>query len=175
MVIDFTDEHVRLEQTQAKAETDALTGLANRRGLHRAFNRMPPSAPCGLLAVDLDNFKEANDHFGHAAGDAVLVEVSYRLRRAVRPEDLVVRMGGDEFAILVRGGEEVVIKIAERIVLELEMPIELSGQMAQVCGSVGATWSEAKPRLIDGLLAKADELLYEAKARGKNTFATSLL
>jgi diguanylate cyclase (GGDEF)-like protein/PAS domain S-box-containing protein len=170
VAIDFTAEHRRLEQMETSADTDALTGLLNRRGLTRRFTHTAFETGCGLLAIDLDGFKAVNDRFGHSAGDAVLVEMARRLRQSVREVDAVCRMGGDEFIVLIDGPETVVPDVAARIVAASAEPIALSPDIVTVRASVGGAWSAQRPEHLHHLMEAADGQLYEAKAAGKHTW-----
>jgi diguanylate cyclase (GGDEF)-like protein len=167
--------HLR-EELRQSAETDPLTGIANRRRFYQAleieclrFTR--GHAPLSLLMIDLDFFKDVNDQFGHPAGDAVLRCVAGLLVSLVRKTDLPARYGGEEFAVLLsetRG--EGALVIAERIRATVcKHVFEVEGRPIRVTVSVGvashANDQEVKP---DILLKKADLALYRAKANGRN-------
>jgi diguanylate cyclase (GGDEF)-like protein len=168
---------VRLrEELRRRAETDPLTGVANRRRFYQAleieccrFTR--GRAPLSVLMIDLDFFKEVNDQFGHQAGDAVLTIVSQLLLASVRKTDLLARYGGEEFAVLLPETPcEGASVIAERIRLAVcQAPIEVDGQLIPISVSVGVT-SHANDDEVDPqiLLKKADLALYRAKAAGRN-------
>ena len=120
-----------------------------------------------MLFVDLDDFKDVNDAYGHAGGDELLQEVAVRLVRCTRPRDLCARLGGDEFAILVRGATaEVVNEMAERIVASVAQPVLLANGTARVGASIGVATgtTETEP---DQLVHQADVAMYAAKAKGK--------
>jgi diguanylate cyclase (GGDEF)-like protein/PAS domain S-box-containing protein len=170
MAIDFTDEHQRLEQSEHKADTDALTGLLNRRGLAKRFEKLSSSEGFTVLAIDLDGFKQINDRLGHAAGDAVLLETARRLTGLVRENDLVCRTGGDEFVVVVTGGQVVAETIAERLVATMRVPIDTEAGSASVRASVGGVWSPAKKVDVEQLISSADAKLYQAKEAGKDTW-----
>lgn len=182
------------DQLAAEAATDSLTGLLNRSQLHlRAAEAVAISArhgrPLACLMIDVDHFKRINDTFGHAAGDAVLVEVARRLRRACRASDVAVRYGGEEFVLLLpETGAEGARVTAEKIrsVIAAE-PVSFSeafvpggparaGDVLEIPVRVsigGACFAER----MDGssaLLAVADKALYRAKQLGRNRieFAT---
>ncbi|MDE1991577.1 MAG: diguanylate cyclase [Rhizobiaceae bacterium] len=175
VVIDYTEEHAHLMRLETKANTDVLTGLLNRRGLYKRFSSQVYRDGCALLLVDLDGFKAVNDQLGHSAGDAVLIETALRLRSVVRDGDAVSRLGGDEFVVLINGSKQAAEDIAQRVLLELSVPIEMKEGFVLAQGSVGGAWSSAKPANIDLLIACADAGLYEAKARGKNTSSVNQL
>ncbi|MFV2100467.1 putative bifunctional diguanylate cyclase/phosphodiesterase [Micromonospora sp. LOL_024] len=150
------------------AHTDALTGLANRRGLLQALRRCAEArVPCVLLGLDLDGFKNVNDMRGHDVGDVVLAEVGQRLRGNLRPGDLAARLGGDEFAVLMHGGPAEAGVVAERLLRVLggsygqpEAPVFLSV-------SIGlAGWADEPD--VELLQRHADLALRYAKQRGKS-------
>ena len=163
--------HQALRRERLLARRDALTGLFNRRAffevaaaeMGRARRR---ELPVTLAYVDCDHFKQVNDGWGHQAGDRVLREVAAALTGAIRESDLVARIGGDEFVVLLPG---VKCADAHRIVAALQA--RLLEAMRQggwpVTFSIGATWSTA-PGRVDTLLRRADELMYEAKRGGRN-------
>jgi diguanylate cyclase (GGDEF)-like protein len=147
---------------------DGLTKLANRAHFHDSLAAALTTGPVALVLVDLDHFKTVNDTMGHAAGDALLVEVAARLRTAVREDELVARLGGDEFAVLLPGGAAASAEaVAERILAELGRPVTLLHQDAvMVQCSIGVA---AGSDLTD-LLGDADIAMYTAKDRGRATW-----
>ena len=167
MAIDFTDEHTRLERLQQSAETDALTGLLNRRGLDNRFRRLQVEDGYSVIVVDLDGFKKVNDDNGHGAGDKVLVETATRLRVSVREGDLVSRSGGDEFLLVVRGDRRAGELVAERIVKEMSRPFAADGRNLEVSASVGGASASDRQHFAT-MMGVADLALYAAKADGKN-------
>ncbi|WP_442932385.1 putative bifunctional diguanylate cyclase/phosphodiesterase [Micromonospora sp. NBC_01699] len=150
------------------AHTDPLTGLANRRGLLRALHHDSESgAPCVLLGLDLDGFKNVNDLHGHDVGDAVLAEVAERLRRNLRPGDVAARLGGDEFAVLMWAGPAEAQRVAERLLGIVGHPYDHPAGRIFVSVSVGVA-GQASARQVETLLRNADLALRYAKQRGKN-------
>jgi len=157
---------------------DALTGLANRRAFELAVGRevdrvARSGEPALLLALDIDHFKRVNDTHGHAAGDQVIRAVADALVDSVRPMDLVARVGGEEFAIILPNcpstfGETVAERIRRRVE---RMPVTLvpSGLQLSVSVSVGGAfapqWVRSTPMLWQ---ERADQQLYMAKAQGRN-------
>lgn len=151
------------------AETDMLTGLPNRRKFHEALvNACARADEFTVLMIDLDRFKPVNDSYGHAAGDRLLQLVADRLQRLCRAEDLVARIGGDEFAILRIGGHGAALAAAAaaKIMEALELPFNVGGKTIRVGASVGASTSAADGRNPETLLARADADMYNVKSAG---------
>jgi diguanylate cyclase (GGDEF)-like protein len=158
-----------------RATRDSLTGLPNRSSFRRQLEdqllpTMRSPRTLGVLFIDIDDFKVINDSLGHAAGDAVLVEVAERLTTCVGPGDLVARLGGDEFVILVsdrRAGTDSARDIAERVLAVLPTPFTFAGNTISVAVSIGIAL--ARPDMDDAgrLLAEADLAMYAAKRHGK--------
>jgi diguanylate cyclase (GGDEF)-like protein len=156
---------------------DALTGLANRRAfelaLAREVDRVARSGePALLLAADIDHFKRVNDTWGHAAGDQVIRAVASALLDSVRPMDLVARVGGEEFAIILPNcGSAFGQTVAERVRRRVERtPVALGpGQQITVTMSLGGAFAPQWVRSTPALwLERADQQLYLAKAQGRN-------
>jgi diguanylate cyclase len=156
---------------------DALTGLANRRAfqiaLEREVDRVARSGePALLLVLDIDHFKRVNDSHGHAAGDEVIKAVAGVLLESVRPMDLVARVGGEEFAIILPScGTAFGAAVAERVRRSVaQLPVAISPlQQISVSISVGGAfapqWVRSTPTLWQ---ERADQQLYQAKAQGRN-------
>ena len=162
---DVTEARELQERLRHQAEHDALTGLANRR---RFTGRMRAAAPgdAAVLLIDLDGFKQINDTYGHAAGDAVLVQVADRLRACLRPGDLPARLGGDEFAVLLGdGGGEAAHEVAGRFRAGLAEPVRFRGHDLAVGASVGVAVGPADDP--DRLLHAADLRMYEDKQESR--------
>jgi diguanylate cyclase (GGDEF)-like protein len=157
------------QQTRDLAHTDPLTGLANRRALDeriaKLVQRGAGAEPFKLALLDLDGFKPVNDHYGHGFGDKLLCSVAERLREAIGPDGLVVRQGGDEFAVLLPPGSPLDdVPIADRLLFALVRPHQIENIPVTVGASVGvAQWPEdgSSP---DDLFECADQALYRAKA-----------
>ena len=169
----------KLAETSLKriAYEDPLTGLGNRRALHDRWNAEMAARTSGrepsmmaLLMVDLDNFKPINDYFGHATGDEILKKVAARLRQSVRKNDIVVRMGGDEFVILLPGlaDQNAADKLCQRIADAFAEPFVAGGEIIDVGATVGAGLYPHHATDLDGLLRAADQALYRMKGSDKS-------
>jgi diguanylate cyclase (GGDEF)-like protein len=165
-----------------QASTDSLTGLFNRREFYRQAETCLESAledqsEISILMLDLDYFKRINDTYGHDAGDGVLVNLASRLRRFLRSNDLVGRIGGEEFCILLPGVSMVTARsVAERIRKGIEkQPFQINQYLLQVTVSLGLAshnpTSGAPSLPILQLIKNADQALYEAKHTGRNRVA----
>ena len=166
---------------QQLAHRDVLTGLPNRLAfeltLERLFVDLHHPQHLGaqrlaLLFIDLDNFKHVNDSQGHAAGDAVLVEVSRRMSGVLRASDTLFRLGGDEFALLVADVTEpaAVEQLATRLIVSVNEPILIQGQVQPVGATVGLAFVPDDATDPQSLLHAADAAMYAAKHAGKNTY-----
>ncbi|MFU8883513.1 MAG: GGDEF domain-containing protein, partial [Rhodobacterales bacterium] len=178
------------------AVTDPLTGLYNRRYALPHLTRMTEQASrsgrrFAVMLADLDHFKAINDRFGHAAGDAVLVEVAHRLRSNLRAVDLVARIGGEEFLIALPDTDRTEARVAARrlcrIIAQDPFILPGKGQSTSMTVSIGVTMGHSgqpPERVIDPdcdiaadpvqqLLLQADKALYGAKACGRNQVTLS--
>jgi len=165
-----------LKKFERHATTDALTGLANRRAMQETFpdqiaQCVKTDQPIAMMMIDVDNFKKFNDTFGHIAGDRALSAVSNILRTQLRPRDLLVRYGGDEFSVLLPGASlEKALAIGERVRVSvcgntadgsdslIKIPVSISMGVAELVPNGG----------LDKLTRDADAALYRAKDAGRN-------
>jgi diguanylate cyclase (GGDEF)-like protein len=167
--------NARLKDAKRAAEqqalSDKLTGLSNRRGMDEALARMLARGErFGLMHLDLDYFKDVNDSLGHAAGDHVLTVVAEVLREVTRGEDALARVGGDEFAVLIRETTDLgaLSEMGRRLIAALERPIPWQGAICRISGSVGITTTAHYRRPdADRMLSDADEALYASKRGGR--------
>jgi diguanylate cyclase (GGDEF)-like protein len=169
LALDNAHIRARLER---EAQTDSLTGLYNHRYFHERLRRELTRSSAAhenvaVVMIDIDDFKKVNDVFGHAVGDQVLAELADHLRAAVRSSDIVCRIGGEEFAVIVPGShEQHTIAVAERLAKQLdEVELDLAGTIAVSIGIAQGPEHAANPR---ELVACAEAAMMTAKARGKN-------
>ncbi|MES3151856.1 diguanylate cyclase domain-containing protein [Sphingomonas faeni] len=175
---DITDEKLRWEAMRRLAEHDALTGLASRAVFQSRFLDAPAGgsglAPLGaLILFDVDGFKQVNDRYGHAAGDACLRVVAERLAVGFPDAPMIARIGGDEFAALVGAetlGAALELRLAAALA-DLRTPIAWAGEILRVGASAGiAAAGDAYAYDAEAMFAVADAALYAAKTAGRNTF-----
>jgi diguanylate cyclase (GGDEF)-like protein len=161
------------QELTVQATLDSLTGLANRATFNAALSAALDDKPLlssTILFIDLDDFKDVNDAFGHRAGDDLLREVAARLVRATRPGDLCARLGGDEFAVLLRRtAVDVAEFVADRIVQAIAAPMYVGSDVAHLGASVGVA-TAASDADVEQLVHRADVAMYAAKANGKGRF-----
>ena len=176
ILINIDAEKQEAQRLHDRAQRDSLTRLLNkdtaRRQAEEYLSRFPEGAPCALLIIDLDNFKQVNDQHGHLFGDAVLTRTAREIEKLFRLQDLVARIGGDEFLVLMRGvSDQRLVENRCRQLLQI-FTVMFPGQktdLALGC-SIGAALSPEHGRCYFDLFHCADQALYQAKAQGKNTF-----
>jgi diguanylate cyclase (GGDEF)-like protein len=174
---DITDRRQAEERIRRLAHYDELTGLANRVLFTYQLNHAIARAQrygkgLAVLFIDLDRFKNINDTLGHQVGDAVLKIVARRLADSLRASDILARMGGDEFVVLVEefSEPELVPGIAKKILDSVEQPVIVGEHELSVTASVGVSTYPVDARDLQTLLKQADIAMYRAKEQGKNTF-----
>jgi len=170
-VLDITDSARARQELERRATYDALTGCHNRSSILAALAEeltRDNSSMIGVVYVDLDKFKPVNDTLGHAAGDELLVMVAERLKVAGRADDLVGRLGGDEFLVLLRGipGPDVAMRVADRICTLLASKFELSSETVELRASAGVACRSTEKITAEELVRHADGAMYESKDQG---------
>ncbi|MEH0688237.1 diguanylate cyclase [Vibrio cholerae] len=163
-----------MERLEYMVNHDSLTGLANRTHLYRVLGKTLTDerlskTGIALLYLDLDGFKAVNDTYGHDAGDAVLKEVSRRLSLHVRSQDLVARLSGDEFVVLMTSCDQPSTHaLAERLLAEISNEIDYAGERLSVGVSIGIHYTQrAQGTSLEQFLKEADKAMYRAKMEGK--------
>ncbi|MBC9878717.1 GGDEF domain-containing protein [Bradyrhizobium sp. INPA01-394B] len=161
-------------QFEQLARIDPMTGVANRAVLATDLPAMLQAGTIAVHTLDLDRFKEANDRFGHPVGDALLKQVAGRLRAIAATDDLLVRMGGDEFVLVQRAGLEAEA-MARRIVQSISAPYDVDGEIIELGVSIGVAVAPDDGRTAEALLSRSDKALYRAKeSRGGYVMARNL-
>ncbi|ARQ01590.1 GGDEF domain-containing protein [Pseudorhodoplanes sinuspersici] len=177
MVMVMTKEHtVQLHKTAAM--TDPMTGLFNRRGFSEAAETLiaaqrKSSQPVTVMMFDLDHFKSINDRFGHDVGDDALKVFAETASSSMRTNDVIGRLGGEEFAAILAGGGETALIVGERVRAAFQARgIEISGHILNATVSIGAIEAPAENADVSAMLTRADEALYAAKKLGRNRVCT---
>ena len=179
---DISERKTLEAELERRASHDPLTGLPNRpafvdrleQALQRTRRRKNSRNKVGVLFMDLDGFKTINDSLGHEAGDRFLVTVAERLKNRLRPEDVLARFGGDEFAVLLEDVANVTeaIWVAQRIAEGLQEPLAVNSHQVSVSTSVGIALGSANTNDDpEGMLRKADAAMYQAKEQGPGRYA----
>jgi diguanylate cyclase (GGDEF)-like protein/PAS domain S-box-containing protein len=176
----FTDvtEHKQAEEKlRYQAYHDPLTDLPNRLMYTEHLDMALPQAQrreqlCGIMMLDLDYFKNINDTFGHEVGDKLLILVAQRLRECIRKEDLLARMGGDEFTFLISLANDIkdVARVAEKILASFANSFSIEGNNLFITPSIGISLFPSDGNDSETLLKNADAAMYRAKANGRNAY-----
>jgi diguanylate cyclase (GGDEF)-like protein len=168
--VDVTDRKAKEAQMESIAQSDALTGVLNRRGFEkeaaRKLTNSADDATGALLFIDLNDFKLINDRCGHEIGDQLLTLAAERLKTSLRPDDIIGRPGGDEFVALVPDvSSEIAQTLAERLTRSLEQPYLIAGEKLDCSAAIGLALYPRHANTLTGLLRAADQAMYRAKAR----------
>lgn len=179
MVTNITSMKLVQKQLALLARIDTLTGLPNRTSLYDRLTEAIPrnrrnGTDLGCLYLDLDHFKQVNDTLGHAGGDDLLKQFGTRLQACVRKTDMVARLAGDEFVVVIENLEqpEGARCVAGKIIEAMQIPFALPGVDRLITTSIGIAIADSQTEDPDSLLKKADEALYQAKRLGKNPIQT---
>lgn len=168
------------EQSTYLASHDLLTGLSNRfsfidKFMHVITNTEHDSSNLGLMLIDLDQFKEVNDTYGHDIGDEVLVETAKRMKLIIRASDTACRYGGDEFILLLKNitDEDSLRAIGEKLRQSISEPIQTSSGLLHISCSIGASLYPKHSNTLDSLIKSADNAMFKAKKQGRNIVAVA--
>ena len=172
----MTDVRRTQERLTNLANMDVLSGLPNRGRVRQLLGEALSGsaggeAPCAIMFLDLDGFKPVNDTFGHPKGDAVLKSVAQRLVKEAGPFGHVGRMGGDEFAIVIKDAQSrrMVETLADRLIAAIAEPFHIDKAEIRIGVSIGCAFGPVDGQSVDDLIQKADLALYQAKAQGRGT------
>ncbi|MCK5697521.1 MAG: diguanylate cyclase [Gammaproteobacteria bacterium] len=175
-----TREHLTQQKklSDYKANHDELTKLPGRRFLLEQMQKIirkciEHNHKTAIIFIDLDNFKPINDTYGHQAGDSVLKAIAHRLKNLLRKTDIVARIGGDEFVVVLNliKSPDNVVDVLDKLIKEIKKPITFESQKLSVTASVGVSICPDNGMDIDGLLEKADRAMYHAKHSGRNIYS----
>jgi diguanylate cyclase (GGDEF)-like protein/PAS domain S-box-containing protein len=172
LMSDITGRKQAETRLRQLATHDTLTGLPNRALLHERVQHMLDACPQGrtvaVMFLDLDRFKEVNDSFGHDLGDVLLCEVAARLRKVMRPGDVIARLGGDEFVVAAEcAGPADAGAIAQKLLDALGLPVRVGGQDVNAGGSIGISLFPHDASTRELLFQTADTAMYGAKRAGR--------
>jgi len=179
-VVMFQNIDLRIENEEKLhylANYDSLTDLANRAyfydSLEKEIIRSPrTNESLAVLFIDLDHFKFINDHYGHDVGDLLLKNISTMLKNSVREGDLVARMGGDEFSVILYDIDDAngMARVAQNILNKIKKPIDIQGVKINVSASIGIAYYEGYGITMEELIKSADTAMYSAKSQGRNNY-----
>jgi diguanylate cyclase (GGDEF)-like protein/PAS domain S-box-containing protein len=178
LLSDITTLKSRADLLEEKAQHDILTQLPNRALLHDRLQLALARArrdrgEFAICYIDLDEFKPVNDHYGHAAGDTLLIEISARLRSLLRGGDTAARVGGDEFVLILTqlADAEECRQAADRVLTAITAPVVIDGHVISVSASIGIALYPRDGKDANDLLMLADQAMYEAKRAGRNRYS----
>lgn len=174
VIQDVTERKMIEQQLEVEAHTDELTGAASRRyflelAQHAIDKARQPQGQLSLLMLDLDEFKKINDRYGHQTGDLTLQTLTETCQKQLRAEDVIGRLGGEEFAVLLPGAtKRIALDVAERLRSSIEESVVPVGGGVRFTASIGVALLARDELDIDSLLYRADRALYAAKQGGRN-------
>jgi diguanylate cyclase (GGDEF)-like protein len=179
MIHDISARRMREENLKIQAVLDPLTGIYNRRGGKQKVEERFDSAKgkdtqYAIMMIDLDNFKPVNDKYGHDVGDAVLKNISKRIKTVIRNDDITIRWGGDEFLVVIKqeSNDNNVQLITEKLLTVIASPINLENEITITVGaSIGVAIYPSHGANLDELVQNADNAMYEVKSNNKHDFA----
>ena len=178
LVINIDTDKQAEQALQDRAERDALTKLLNKaagqRQAEEYLGQFPDGVSCALMIIDLDNFKQVNDSYGHLFGDSVLTRAAKEIRKLFRAQDIVARIGGDEFMVLMRGTSDrnLVENRCQRLRRVFGAVFHEAGRLPISC-SIGVALAPEHGTTYVELFRRADQALYRAKGQGRNTYIFS--
>ena len=176
LFVNIDDEKMAAKALIVQAEQDALTKLLNKATARKQFESHllnSSNTKCALLIIDLDNFKHVNDHYGHLFGDAVLTQVAEEIKKLFRAQDIIARIGGDEFMVVMRGisDQELIRHRCTKLVTTISSLFREELQNAPLGCSIGIALCPEHGNTYNDLFRHADQALYQTKRRGKNGFS----
>lgn len=178
---DITQTKLENRRLVHLAQIDSLTGLVNRAGFEQQLasamiHCRHSGMPLALMYMDLDRFKQINDQRGHLIGDELLKSFAHRLQHAMRATDIVSRIGGDEFTVIMQdlSRPEDATRVASKIVRTMQAPFNLEDGLAEITVSIGIAYYRGDAIDAKTLIERADSMLYAAKQSGRNTFCVYL-
>ena len=165
-----------LDREKTLARTDAVTGLMNHRGFVETLMREASRSrravqPLCVAFMDLDNFKQVNDHYGHAAGDTLLKLIARSIRETIRGGDVPARLGGDEFVVMFWDVDRNAVEGIARRIIEKVREAGQDYPRAALGASVGIAYFDVPPASVEEIIKRADNAMYEAKTMGKGLLA----
>lgn len=176
VIHDIEEEVIKNRQLKIAAEHDLMTGLFNRDATMNKIDEFLKNEGAlqvhALFIIDIDNFKQVNDRFGHQTGDKVIINIAEQIKHAFRPTDIAGRVGGDEFFALMKDVKHFshAQKKAKQLVNVLQHICSTPGELLEISGSVGITFYQGDYKSLEELYKEADIALYSAKQLGKNQF-----
>lgn len=181
-ILDITERKKAEKALEQLAHTDNLTGLDNRYSLMKSLER---SLLCqkrenfrlAFLMLDLDGFKQVNDSFGHPTGDSLLKEVAKKLKNTFRESDIIARVGGDEFSVILEkvASKEVLVPLANKIIAEFSEPFIIDNQSFTIGISIGIAISSSSGCSSEDIIKQADAALYQVKKSGKGHYQLTVV